>query len=50
LIETVAERAILSGKERIDAESFADRAMTLPLVAMTRSLERRGGAGHAIRF
>jgi hypothetical protein len=46
LIETVAERAILSGKERIDAESFADRAMTLPLVAMTRSLERRGEHAH----
>jgi hypothetical protein len=47
LIETVAERAILSGKERIDEGSFADREMTLSLVAMTRSFERRGGARHA---
>jgi hypothetical protein len=47
LIETVAERAILSGKERIDEASFADKEMTLPLVAMTRSQQLRGGARHA---
>jgi Bacterial TniB protein len=44
LIETVAERAILSGEERIDEASFADKEMTLPLVAMTRSQYQRGGA------
>jgi hypothetical protein len=43
LIESVAERAILSGRERIDLASFEDRDLVLPLVSMTG----RGGRSHS---
>ena len=36
LIETAAEQAILSGKERLDLQSFGDD-LILPLVSMTQS-------------
>jgi hypothetical protein len=35
LIETAAEAAVLSGRERLDAESFGDD-LILPLVSMTQ--------------
>ncbi len=41
LIETAAEAAILSGKERLDLESFGDD-LILSLVSMTQSVGRRG--------
>lgn len=47
LIEAVAERAIVTGRERIDADSFADPGLVLPLVAMTERARR--GAGHDLR-
>ena len=47
LIETAAEQAILSGRERLDIQSFGDD-LVLPLVAMTQSAARRG-AGAAPR-
>jgi len=40
LIETAAEAAIHSGKERLDVESFGDD-LVLPLVSMTQSDRRR---------
>lgn len=40
LIETAAEEAIRSGKERLDLTSFDDN-LVLPLVSMTQSVERR---------
>ena len=40
LIETAAEEAIRTGKERLDAESFGDD-LVLPLVSMTETLRRR---------
>ena len=40
LIETAAEQAILSGKERLDLQSFGDD-LILPLVSMTQSAGRR---------
>jgi hypothetical protein len=47
LIETAAEEAILSGRERLDIQSFGDD-LVLPLVSMTQSAGRRG-AGAALR-
>ncbi|APX26404.1 TniB protein (plasmid) [Salipiger profundus] len=41
LIETAAEDAVRSGKERLDAESFGDN-LVLPLVSMTQTVRRRG--------
>lgn len=41
LIEAAAEQAILSGKERLDLQSFGDD-LILPLVSMTQSAGRRG--------
>jgi len=43
LIETAAEQAILSGKERLDLKSFGDD-LILPLVSMTRSAGHRKAA------
>jgi hypothetical protein len=43
LVETAAVAAIRSGRERIDAESFADEDVMLPLVAMTQAADRRAG-------
>jgi Bacterial TniB protein len=40
LIETVAEAAIVVGKERLGLESFGDD-LVLPLVSMTRSIGKR---------
>ncbi len=40
LIETAAEDAIRTGKERLDAESFGD-GLVLPLVSMTETARRR---------
>lgn len=40
LIETAAEAAVHSGRERLDAESFGDD-LVLPLVSMTQSNRRR---------
>ncbi len=40
LIETAAEEAIQSGKERLDLMSFGDD-LVLPLVSMTQSANRR---------
>ena len=40
LIEAAAEQAILSGKERLDLQSFGDD-LILPLVSMTQSARRR---------
>jgi len=40
LIETAAEQAILSGRERLDLQSFGDD-LILPLVSMTPSAGRR---------
>ncbi|WP_230796612.1 TniB family NTP-binding protein [Salipiger marinus] len=40
LIETAAEAAVLSGRERLDAKSFGDD-LVLPLVSMTQSNRRR---------
>lgn len=40
LIETASERAVHSGKERLDAQSFGDD-LILPLVSMTQSDRRR---------
>jgi hypothetical protein len=40
LIETAAEQAILSGRERLDLQSFGDD-LILPLVSMTQSAGRR---------
>jgi len=40
LIETAAEAAVLSGRERLDAESFGDD-LILPLVSMTQSDRRQ---------
>jgi hypothetical protein len=42
LIETAAEQAILSGKERLDLQSFGDD-LILPLVSMTQTAGRRAG-------
>ena len=42
LFETAAERAILSGKERLDLQSFGDDII-LPLVSMTQTTGRRAG-------
>jgi hypothetical protein len=42
LIETGAEQAILSGKERLDLQSFGDD-LILPLVSMTQTAGRRAG-------
>jgi hypothetical protein len=47
LIETAAEQAILSGRERLDIQSFGDD-LVLPLVSLTQSAGRRG-AGAALR-
>lgn len=41
LIETAAEAAVRSGKERLDANSFGDD-LVLPLVSMTHTARRRG--------
>lgn len=41
LIETAAEDAIRTGKERLDVESFGD-GLVLPLVSMTQTTQRRG--------
>ncbi len=41
LIETAAEDAVRSGKERLDADSFGDN-LVLPLVSMTQTARRRG--------
>lgn len=41
LIETAAEDAIRTGKERLDAESFGND-LVLPLVSMTKTQGRRG--------
>ena len=41
LIETAAEDASRSGKERLDLESFGD-GLVLPLVSMTQTRRRRG--------
>ncbi|MEO1638804.1 MAG: TniB family NTP-binding protein [Pseudomonadota bacterium] len=41
LIETAAEDAIRTSKERVDAESFGDD-LVLPLVSMTQTRRRRG--------
>jgi len=42
--EAAAEQAILSGKERLDLQSFGDD-LILPLVSMTQSAgHRRAGA------
>lgn len=43
LIESAAEAAIRSGRERLDLDSFADDHLVLPLVAMTQAAARRGG-------
>jgi hypothetical protein len=40
LVETASEAAIVSGKERLDLESFGDD-LVLPLVSMTRSVAKR---------
>ena len=40
LIETAAEDAVRSGKERIDIDSFGDD-LILPLVSMTQTSRRR---------
>jgi hypothetical protein len=40
LIETAAEEAVRSGKERLDVESFGD-GLVLPLVSMTQVSQRR---------
>lgn len=40
LIETAAEAAVLSGRERLDVESFGDDLM-LPLVSMTQTVRRQ---------
>jgi hypothetical protein len=47
LIETAAQQAIPSGRERLDIQSFGDD-LVLPLVSMTQSAGRRG-AGAALR-
>ena len=47
LIEAAAEQAILSGKERLDIQSFGDD-LILPLVSMTQSAGRRR-AGATLR-
>jgi hypothetical protein len=47
LIETAAEQAILTGKERLDLQSFGEN-LILPLVSMTQPTGRRGG-GAALR-
>jgi hypothetical protein len=41
LIETVAVEAIRSGAECIDLKSFDTEELVLPLVAMTRTAEKR---------
>lgn len=41
LIETAAVEAIRSGEERITLASLADNCLALPLVAMTRKIDRR---------
>ena len=46
LIETAAEEAARSGKERLDFESFADDPL-LPLVSMTQSAARRSSQAAA---
>jgi hypothetical protein len=43
LIETVAVKAIKSGKECIDLESFTSNDLSLPLVSMTERSSRRRG-------
>jgi hypothetical protein len=48
LIETADEQAILSGRERLDLQSFGDD-LILPLVSMTRSAGARHKAGAALR-
>jgi hypothetical protein len=40
LIETAAEAAVLSGRERLEAESFGDD-LVLPLVSMTQTGRRQ---------
>jgi hypothetical protein len=40
LIETAAETAVLSGRERLEAESFGDD-LVLPLVSMTQTGRRQ---------
>lgn len=41
LIETAAEEAVGTGKERLDAESFGSD-LVLPLVSMTETVRRCG--------
>jgi hypothetical protein len=47
LIETAAEEAVRSGKERLDLDSFADDPL-LPLVSMTQSAARRAPQAAAL--
>jgi hypothetical protein len=47
LMETLAERAIRTGRERIDVDSLDDSGLVLPLVSMTARGAR--GNGHEPR-